>query len=129
MHKYYIVIENRFIKEYFSCVKKSTKRKSDENKEIGNVYKKKIQYWEFHCFFLQVIRQPFITDRLVIKVKDNTLYSVYLNEFNVAVAAFSLQCTEAKVIQIPLGMIIVYIFFLFYWFSIIYAYKHTHTLA
>ncbi|KAG4069026.1 hypothetical protein HA402_008337 [Bradysia odoriphaga] len=45
---------------------------------------------------LKVIRQPFITDRLVIKVKENTLYSVYLNEFNVAVTAFTLQCPEAK---------------------------------
>lgn len=50
------------------------------------------------CF--KVIRQPFITDRLVIKVKENTLYSVYLNEFNVAVTAFTLQCPEAKVIKI-----------------------------
>jgi len=33
----------------------------------------------------------------VIKVKENTLYSVYLNEFNVAVTAFTLQCPEAKV--------------------------------
>lgn len=51
----------------------------------------------FLICFLKVIRQPFITDRLVIKVKENTLYSVYLNEFNVAVTAFTLQCPEAKV--------------------------------
>ncbi|XP_037909079.1 pleckstrin homology domain-containing family G member 5 isoform X2 [Hermetia illucens] len=45
---------------------------------------------------LKVIRQPFLTDRLIVKHKDNILYCVYLNEFQIAVAAFTLQCTEAK---------------------------------
>lgn len=48
--------------------------------------------------FLQVIRQPFMTDRLVIKLKEkeNALHCVYLNDFNMVIAAFVLQCNEAK---------------------------------
>lgn len=47
---------------------------------------------------LQVIRQPFATDRLVIKLKEkeNALQCVYLNDFNMVIAAFVLQCNEAK---------------------------------
>ena len=46
----------------------------------------------------KVIRQPYLTDRLVIKLKekDNVLHCVYLNDLNMAIAAFALQCTEAK---------------------------------
>lgn len=46
----------------------------------------------------QVIRQPYLTDRLIVKLreKENTLQCVYLNEFNMAVGAFNLQCNEAK---------------------------------
>lgn len=48
--------------------------------------------------FNKVIRQPFLTDRLVIKLreKENILHCVYLNEFKMCVAAFALQCNEAK---------------------------------
>ncbi|XP_055387911.1 pleckstrin homology domain-containing family G member 5 [Condylostylus longicornis] len=45
---------------------------------------------------LKVIRQPYFTDRLVIKYKDNSLHCIYLNEFQVPTSAFSLQCSEAK---------------------------------
>ncbi|XP_070495014.1 uncharacterized protein [Chironomus tepperi] len=47
---------------------------------------------------LKVIRQPFMTDRLVIKLreKENAIHCVYLNDFNMVIAAFVLQCPEAK---------------------------------
>lgn len=48
---------------------------------------------------LKIIRQPFMTDKLVINLKDNVLFCVYLNELNCAVAAFSLHCSEPKVIK------------------------------
>lgn len=39
-----------------------------------------------------------MTDRLVVKLKekDNALHCVYLNDFNMVIAAFVLQCNEAK---------------------------------
>ena len=46
---------------------------------------------------LKVIRQPFLTDRLVVTITNNTTLScVYLNEFDIAISAFILQCPEAK---------------------------------
>lgn len=47
---------------------------------------------------LKIIRQPFMTDRLVVKLKEkeNALHCVYLNDFNIVMAAFILQCNEAK---------------------------------
>ncbi|KAI9588250.1 hypothetical protein GQX74_004096 [Glossina fuscipes] len=45
---------------------------------------------------LKVIRQPYLTDRLVVQHANNILSCVYLNEFQVAITAFTLQCTEAK---------------------------------
>lgn len=46
---------------------------------------------------LKVIRQPFLTDRLVVVITNNTtLNCVYLNEFDIAISAFILQCPEAK---------------------------------
>ncbi|XP_043070126.1 uncharacterized protein [Drosophila bipectinata] len=46
---------------------------------------------------LKVIRQPYLTDQLVVQLApNNTLNCVYLNEFQVATTAFTLQCTEAK---------------------------------
>lgn len=47
---------------------------------------------------LKVIRQPYLTDRLMIhyEIKSNILNCVYLNEFQVAITAFTLQCSEAK---------------------------------
>lgn len=45
-----------------------------------------------------MIRQPFVTDRLIIKLKEkeNVMHCVYLNDFNMAIGAFILQCNEAK---------------------------------
>lgn len=45
----------------------------------------------------QVIRQPYLTDKLKIILKDNSLHCLYLNDWDMAVAAFTLQCPEAKV--------------------------------
>ncbi|XP_067643339.1 uncharacterized protein [Eurosta solidaginis] len=45
---------------------------------------------------LKVIRQPYLTDRLVVQQSNNILNCVYLNEFQVAITAFTLQCSEAK---------------------------------
>ncbi|XP_026832215.1 uncharacterized protein LOC6545787 isoform X4 [Drosophila erecta] len=46
---------------------------------------------------LKVIRQPYLTDQLIVQLApNNTLNCVYLNEFQVATTAFTLQCTEAK---------------------------------
>lgn len=46
---------------------------------------------------LKVIRQPYLTDHLVVHMgHNNTLNCVYLNEFQVATTAFTLQCTEAR---------------------------------
>ncbi|XP_053954447.1 uncharacterized protein LOC128860751 isoform X3 [Anastrepha ludens] len=45
---------------------------------------------------LKVVRQPYLTDRLVIQQSNNILNCVYLNEFQVAITAFTLQCSEAK---------------------------------
>uniref|UniRef100_A0A1A9WRI3 DH domain-containing protein n=1 Tax=Glossina brevipalpis TaxID=37001 RepID=A0A1A9WRI3_9MUSC len=45
---------------------------------------------------LKVIRQPYLTDRLIVQHTNNLLSFVYLNEFQVATTAFTLQCTEAK---------------------------------
>lgn len=49
-------------------------------------------------FSQKVIRQPFLTDRLVVRLKEkeNILHCVYLNEFNLVISAFVLQCNEAK---------------------------------
>uniref|UniRef100_A0A0A1WLJ3 ETS-like protein pointed, isoform P2/D n=1 Tax=Zeugodacus cucurbitae TaxID=28588 RepID=A0A0A1WLJ3_ZEUCU len=45
---------------------------------------------------LKVIRQPYLTDRLVVQQSNNILNCIYLNEFQVVVTAFTLQCSEAK---------------------------------
>ncbi|XP_049313980.1 uncharacterized protein LOC105227390 isoform X3 [Bactrocera dorsalis] len=45
---------------------------------------------------LKVIRQPYLTDRLVVQQSNNILNCIYLNEFQVIVTAFTLQCSEAK---------------------------------
>jgi pleckstrin homology domain-containing family G member 5 len=45
---------------------------------------------------LQIVRQPFYTDKLTINLRDNVLYCVYFNDLNLVVAAFTLQCSEAK---------------------------------
>ncbi|EDV96588.1 GH16335, partial [Drosophila grimshawi] len=46
---------------------------------------------------LKVIRQPYLTDHLIVHLAHNNILNcVYLNEFQVATTAFTLQCTEAK---------------------------------
>lgn len=62
----------------------------------AHIQGKKINFFISHCHFTQVIRQPYLTDRLIVKLKENVLQCVYLNEFNMAVGAFILQCNEAK---------------------------------
>ncbi|CRL03588.1 CLUMA_CG016274, isoform B [Clunio marinus] len=79
-------------------------------------YKDNVSKMDVHCFLLtdillvckqtvkkghgnlKVVRQPFVTDRLVIKLKEkeNAVHCVYLNDFNMVVAAFALQCNGAK---------------------------------
>lgn len=69
---------------------------------IQTVKKRENQF--FLLFFLlfsfecQVIRQLYLTDRLLLKLreKENSLHCGYLNEFNMVVSAFTLQCNEAK---------------------------------
>ena len=51
----------------------------------------------FYYLYFQVIRQPYLTDKLKIDLKDNSLHCLYLNDWEMAVAAFTLQCPEAKV--------------------------------
>lgn len=82
--------------------------------EGDHKYKDNLGKVEVHCFLLtdmllvcksiakkglgtlKVIRQPYLTDRLIVQHSNNLLSCVYLNEFQVAVSAFTLQCTEAK---------------------------------
>ena len=39
-----------------------------------------------------------MTDRLIVKLKDkdNVLHCVYLNDYGLVVAAFTLQCSEVR---------------------------------
>ncbi|XP_075162523.1 uncharacterized protein LOC142235152 isoform X2 [Haematobia irritans] len=82
--------------------------------EGDHKYKDNLGKADVHCFLLtdillvcksiakkglgtlKVIRQPYLTDRLVVQHSNNILSCVYLNEFQVAVNAFTLQCSEAK---------------------------------
>ncbi|XP_046807338.1 pleckstrin homology domain-containing family G member 5 [Lucilia cuprina] len=82
--------------------------------EGDHKYKDNLGKVEVHCFLLtdmllvcksiakkglgtlKVIRQPYLTDRLIVQHSNNLLSCVYLNEFQVAISAFTLQCTEAK---------------------------------
>lgn len=52
---------------------------------------------KFQFAFKQVVKQPYMTDGMHIKIKDQTVYVLYVNELGVAVTAFTLQCVEAKV--------------------------------
>ncbi|XP_065085711.1 pleckstrin homology domain-containing family G member 5 isoform X1 [Ochlerotatus camptorhynchus] len=45
---------------------------------------------------LKVVRQPYMTDRLVVQIKEQTLFCCYLNELSMVVAAFTLQCSKAQ---------------------------------
>lgn len=76
------------------------------NVSMSSVFNSQSNHIQMQCILcnkkkriyrIQVIRQPYFTDRLVIKVKEPTLYAVYLNEFNMPVTAFTLQCSEAQV--------------------------------
>ena len=52
---------------------------------------------------MKIIRQPFIVDRLLVSEinKDNqSLAVVYLNEYHVASAAFTLHSTESKALKV-----------------------------
>uniref|UniRef100_A0A1I8NPN4 DH domain-containing protein n=1 Tax=Stomoxys calcitrans TaxID=35570 RepID=A0A1I8NPN4_STOCA len=82
--------------------------------EGDHKYKDNLGKADVHCFLLtdmllvcksiakkglgtlKVIRQPYLTDRLVVQHSNNILSCVYLNEFQVAVNAFTLHCSEAK---------------------------------
>lgn len=82
--------------------------------EGDHKYKDNLGKADVHCFLLtdillvcksiakkglgtlKVIRQPYLTDRLIVQHSNNILSCVYLNEFQVAVNAFTLQCSEAK---------------------------------
>ncbi|XP_058129775.1 uncharacterized protein LOC131285134 [Anopheles ziemanni] len=74
-------------------------------------YKDSTGKMDVHCFLftdfllvckknksdkLKIIRQPYMTDRLMVQLKDQTLYCCYLNELNMVVAAFSLQSPKAQ---------------------------------
>ncbi|XP_058829611.1 pleckstrin homology domain-containing family G member 5 [Topomyia yanbarensis] len=45
---------------------------------------------------LKVVRQPYMTDRITVQIKDQTLYCCYLNELSLVVAAFTLHCSKAQ---------------------------------
>ncbi|XP_073842649.1 uncharacterized protein isoform X5 [Musca autumnalis] len=82
--------------------------------EGDHKYKDNLGKADVHCFLLtdmllvcksiakkglgtlKVIRQPYLTDRLIVQHSNNILSCVYLNEFQVAVNAFTLQCSEAQ---------------------------------
>ncbi|XP_031617991.1 pleckstrin homology domain-containing family G member 5-like isoform X2 [Contarinia nasturtii] len=72
-------------------------------------YKDSTTKVDVHCFLLtdlllickkkgmgnlKVIRQPYFTDRLKIQIKDSTLYLIYLNEWDLAISAFTLHCSD-----------------------------------
>uniref|UniRef100_A0AAG5DRC6 DH domain-containing protein n=1 Tax=Anopheles atroparvus TaxID=41427 RepID=A0AAG5DRC6_ANOAO len=74
-------------------------------------YKDSTGKMDVHCFLftdfllvckkiksekLKIIRQPYMTDRLMVQLKDQTLYCCYMNELNMVVAAFSLQSPKAQ---------------------------------
>ncbi|XP_058985029.1 uncharacterized protein LOC101900908 isoform X4 [Musca domestica] len=82
--------------------------------EGDHKYKDNLGKADVHCFLLtdmllvcksiakkglgtlKVIRQPYLTDRLIVQHSNNILSCVYVNEFQVAVNAFTLQCSEAQ---------------------------------
>uniref|UniRef100_A0A2M4CSM2 Putative guanine nucleotide exchange factor n=1 Tax=Anopheles darlingi TaxID=43151 RepID=A0A2M4CSM2_ANODA len=74
-------------------------------------YKDSTGKMDVHCFLftdfllvckktksdkLKIVRQPYMTDRLIVQLKDQALYCCYLNELNMVVAAFSLQSPKAQ---------------------------------
>ncbi|XP_039446359.1 pleckstrin homology domain-containing family G member 5 isoform X2 [Culex pipiens pallens] len=74
-------------------------------------FKDSLGKMDVHCFLLtdfllvckknkhenlKVVRQPYMTDRLSVQIKEQTLYCCYLNELSMVVAAFTLQCSKAQ---------------------------------
>ncbi|XP_052895106.1 pleckstrin homology domain-containing family G member 5 isoform X1 [Anopheles moucheti] len=45
---------------------------------------------------LKIVRQPYMTDRLIVQLKDQAIYCCYVNELNMVVAAFTLQSSKAQ---------------------------------
>uniref|UniRef100_A0ABK8FVC9 DH domain-containing protein n=1 Tax=Anopheles gambiae TaxID=7165 RepID=A0ABK8FVC9_ANOGA len=45
---------------------------------------------------LKIVRQPYMTDRLMVQLKDQSIYCCYVNELNMVVAAFTLQSAKAQ---------------------------------
>ncbi|XP_061511372.1 pleckstrin homology domain-containing family G member 5 isoform X2 [Anopheles gambiae] len=45
---------------------------------------------------LKIVRQPYMTDRLMVQLKDQAIYCCYVNELNMVVAAFTLQSAKAQ---------------------------------
>uniref|UniRef100_A0A182JTD6 DH domain-containing protein n=1 Tax=Anopheles christyi TaxID=43041 RepID=A0A182JTD6_9DIPT len=44
----------------------------------------------------KIVRQPYMTDRLLVQLKDQAIYCCYVNELNMVVAAFTLQSPKAQ---------------------------------
>ncbi|XP_058458066.1 uncharacterized protein LOC131434863 isoform X2 [Malaya genurostris] len=74
-------------------------------------FKDSLGKMDVHCFLLtdfllvckknkhenlKVVRQPYMTDRITVQIKDQTLYCCYLNELSLVVAAFTLNCSKAQ---------------------------------
>ncbi|XP_053684333.1 pleckstrin homology domain-containing family G member 5 isoform X2 [Sabethes cyaneus] len=74
-------------------------------------YKDCLGKMDVHCFLLtdfllvckknkhenlKIVRQPYMTDRLTVQIKEQTLYCCYLNELSLVVAAFTLHCSKAQ---------------------------------
>ncbi|XP_035896852.1 pleckstrin homology domain-containing family G member 5 isoform X6 [Anopheles stephensi] len=45
---------------------------------------------------LKIVRQPYMTDRLMVQLKDQAIYCCYVNELNMVIAAFTLQSPKAQ---------------------------------
>ncbi|XP_058065688.1 pleckstrin homology domain-containing family G member 5 [Anopheles bellator] len=74
-------------------------------------YKDSTGKMDVHCFLftdfllvckktrndkLKIIRQPYMTDRLIVQLKDQALLCCYVNDLNMIVAAFTLQSPKAQ---------------------------------
>uniref|UniRef100_A0A182YIT7 Uncharacterized protein n=1 Tax=Anopheles stephensi TaxID=30069 RepID=A0A182YIT7_ANOST len=44
----------------------------------------------------KIVRQPYMTDRLMVQLKDQAIYCCYVNELNMVIAAFTLQSPKAQ---------------------------------
>ncbi|XP_052873511.1 pleckstrin homology domain-containing family G member 5 [Anopheles cruzii] len=74
-------------------------------------YKDSTGKMDVHCFLftdfllvckktrndkLKIIRQPYMTDRLIVQLKDQALLCCYVNDLNMIVGAFTLQSPKAQ---------------------------------